>query len=337
MPPDRGSFKLHTEKSAGKVRDFIFVAAVGLLFVVLTVFLTFNLLDQSERHLDDIKEIHVEAPKGSRTKERETEADISVQRQVESNLDATKLYLEHHEITDRGMVQLSRLTRLTQLSLAHTRISDRGLRYLVNLPLTELNVSDTNITEEGLREINKITSLCYLNLCETSIGNNALPYLRDLKNLNDLHLAATSVTDSGLQELVDHHQPIWKLVLINTNITDVGLKKLAKLENLSNLYLDGTAITAGGLKAFEHHKALRKLSVPNCKINDDDVAKIVNIRPDLLMLNLSRTNVTDECFNQLSKLKSLKALTINNCSGVTNEGLAAFRAKMPAVNVTRDF
>jgi len=336
LSPSRGSFKVHSPDSSKRKLDFLVVAIIAAVLVGLTIFLTINLLDQSERHVRDIVNTPFKHPPGSRDKERESEADESVRQQVAAKLDASDVSFEHHELTDQSLKEIARLRGVKILSLAYTHLSNDGLKHLTKLPLTGLSLSDTNVSDEGMVHVSKITTLHYLNLSQTDVTDKALQLFRDMKDLNDLQLSGTQITTTGLNELVQYHQPLWKLVINETSISNDDLKTIAKLENLSNIFLDGTDITGDGLAAFKNHKHLTKLYLTNCKIKDRDIAIIARDLPQLVVLDLTRTQITPACFNDLAKLKSLQELLLNRVPNISLQQLDALRAKMPNCRIVRD-
>jgi hypothetical protein len=331
---DRGKFKLHSQDAVKRNRDFVLISVIAIIIIATIVALTINLLDQSQRHVEGIRKTHMEGPEGSHAGEREAEADLSVKEQVEKDLNVTKMFFDHQELTDRGLKHVARLSKLGELSLGYTRVSDGGVKYLTKLPLHGLNLCGTEVTDYGLKDIAQIEELHYLNLSETNVTDRGIEALRPLKELNDLQLAATHITDRSLDELVTYHQPIWKLILINTNVTDAGLKALSNLANLSFLSLDGTSVSATGLKALGRHKKMRTLSLLNCKITDADVACVVDACPALKMIDLSRTRITEQSLEYLCKLKALRTLVLDRDHGISDQALAAFRTKRPDCHVT---
>jgi hypothetical protein len=81
-------------------------------------------------------------------------------------------------LTDRGLLQLSRLTQLQILSLEGTEITDAGLSALHEMTnLKVLDLSGTTITDAGLKALKHLTNLRYLRLDETGVtcaGKDAL-------------------------------------------------------------------------------------------------------------------------------------------------------------------
>jgi len=66
----------------------------------------------------------------------------------------TKLTLAGNRITDRGLAQLARMTRLKTLDLSATEVTDAGLIHLQGLKSLEaVNLGATRVTKEGLTEL----------------------------------------------------------------------------------------------------------------------------------------------------------------------------------------
>ena len=82
-----------------------------------------------------------------------------------------------------------------------------------------------------------------------------------MRNLNDLYLNQTRITDNGLAHLKDMSQ-IQNLLLRDTQITDVGMTHLKSLTNLKLIALGGTQITDDGLLCLRGASGLETLDFP---------------------------------------------------------------------------
>ena len=329
----KGKFKLHSPNASRRGFDLALLIVLGLTVIAMLSALTINLLDQSQRHVEKIRGTHVPGPSGSKVVERENEADILVQEQVNKNPRATEISFEHYELTDAGLKYIGKLTNLKSLSLGFTRISDSGMKYLAKLPLESLSICSTDITDDALDDLAKIKTLRYLNLSETNITDEGIQKLRSLTDLNDLHLMATNISGRTLKDLVEYHQPLWKLVLTNTNIEDADLFTVAKLRNLEWLTLDGTRVTGKEIQMLGQCKKLRTLGLVNCEIKDADVELLVHSCPTLEAIDLSRTKITGKCLASLADLKRLKRLVLNRDHNISPGNLKKFRERRPDVNV----
>lgn len=136
-----------------------------------------------------------------------------------------------------------------------------------------LDISDSRVTGQGLNHLSKFTDLRVLNLSGTNLKNQFLfgdlskfgdpkrPMLSALKNLEELNLSHTRLTDDGLV-YIEHLVKLKKLNLSHTNVTDLGIPQLLELKNLRRLYLANTKITKKSI-------LLLKECLPNCKIFAD--------------------------------------------------------------------
>ena len=127
--------------------------------------------------------------------------------------------------------------------------------------VTELRLDATQITDAGLGELAKLQKLTRLNLFATQITDAGLKDIAKLQQLTSLNLGACSkITDAGLKE-VAKLQNLTSLSLRDTQITDAGLKEVAKLQKLTYLDLDDTNITDAGVAEL-------KKALPKCNIVD---------------------------------------------------------------------
>jgi hypothetical protein len=81
-------------------------------------------------------------------------------------------------VTDAGLKNLNRLTRLQSLSLART-----------------------NVTDAGLMHIKGLTKLQYLGLWNTKVSGVGLANLKGLSQLRVLELEGNKVSDSAVKNL----------------------------------------------------------------------------------------------------------------------------------------
>jgi len=131
------------------------------------------------------------------------------------------------EFCDGDLALLRNCTRIGNLDLDRTGVSDAGLPYLKHL-----------------------TRLYILELGQTSVTDAGLVHLRTLPELRLLKLSGTAVTDAGLASLVPIRSLTW-LILDDTRVTDEGLAHLAALPELERLDIKGTAVTPDGIASLK--------------------------------------------------------------------------------------
>jgi internalin A len=102
----------------------------------------------------------------------------------------------NHKFNDKFVHLLVEIENLTALDLSHTQITDAGLKELWKLTkLKSLNLNFDGITDQGLRDLEM------LDLSATQITDAGLSELGELKNLTHLYIDMHRVTEAGLNEL----------------------------------------------------------------------------------------------------------------------------------------
>lgn len=174
-----------------------------------------------------------------------------------------KLDLFNTKVSDDDLgYLLSSLDDLRFLSLAQTKVSDRGLVHVTRLKrLQELHLDYTGITNEGLSLLAGISSLQILDLKHTRISDEGLAKLKPLKGLRGLYLTRTAVTDAGLVHLKSFRE-LETLMLWDTGVSDKGLVHLEGLSKLRELILWGTHVTDTGVERLGR-------AIPDCDISTD--------------------------------------------------------------------
>lgn len=135
-------------------------------------------------------------------------------------------------VRDEDLKDLQALTRVEEMALWNTAISDAGLAHL-----------------EGLKTLRAL----YLN--GTAVHG---PGLERLTSLQRLELNGTPVDDAGLRHLATLRQ-LECLYLNGTSISDAGLKTLHSLANLKELHLEQTRVTPEGV-------ARVRSALPACRV-----------------------------------------------------------------------
>ncbi len=120
-----------------------------------------------------------------------------------------------------------------------------------------MDLHGTAITNASLEQVKLFTNLTALNLGSTAVTGR-LTALFDFKDLTDLDLSNTKLTDETLNEL----GKIRKLSMLNLNNTEIsaaGLKEIASLKNLTVLWLVNSKLADGGT-------IMLRRALPGCTI-----------------------------------------------------------------------
>jgi Leucine-rich repeat (LRR) protein len=139
---------------------------------------------------------------------------------------------------DEDMALLRNCTRISNLDLDRTQISDAGLFYLRNFDeLTILELDETKVTDTGLI------------------------HLTELPKLRVVTLENTQISDAGLKHLAQIKSITW-IDVKYTNISDVGIAHLSRLPRLSRVDLEGTGVTQMGINRLKENKPDLKINGP---------------------------------------------------------------------------
>jgi Leucine-rich repeat (LRR) protein len=139
------------------------------------------------------------------------------------------------------------------------RVTDEGVRWLVNLPaLTALDLSVLHVTDRGVEMLAGCSAECgacpaltslKLHFCER-VTNAAMWALRNLTTLTSLDVSCS-------------------------DIDDVGMLSLSTLPALTELDIGCTSVTDEGLLALANMPALTRLCIGDCEhVTEEGVAAL---------------------------------------------------------------
>ena len=263
------------------------------------------------------------------------------------------------KLDDKTLLALAGLTKLTDLNLPGTQITDEGMVALKGMKgLTSLELSGIKgLTGSGLAHLAGAKDLARLLLVHTDVDDAALAHLSGLTKLRDVTLHQTAVTDAGIRHLallkelrtldigakgitgatLNQLSGCKELVRLDlyertgpdkTSVDDAGLQSLAAagLPKLSDLAVARGAVTDAGLAH------LREMKLTKLRTNEapglEGLRHLAAITT-LEWLELGRGSLTDDGLAILSKLKALKTL-MSDESQVTDAGLQTLLG-MPAL------
>ena len=137
--------------------------------------------------------------------------------------------------TDSEIEIISRFSKLVDLALPNTSLSEVQLIRLHALPLTCLDVACDN---EGVLAIAKMANLYRLRIFDynQSISDDAINYLPLVKNLRHLSLQnCRNSTNTAMSTLAT--MPLESLSLIECPVTSLGMRILGQIDSLQTLVI----------------------------------------------------------------------------------------------------
>lgn len=193
-------------------------------------------------------------------------------------------------VTDKALEILSKIDTLEELYVDETKITDRGMKYLVRLGDNRLNLltlAKTNVTDAAIESISKFGKLAWLGLdnCKNVTGAN-IDLLRNNSDLFHLGLAGSGFKPENLAKLSKLDiGGLPSLDISSLNLTDADLRTLAeaKVPNLSTLYFrNNKDVTDQGLLEVASIKPLSNIHIQGCdKITPDGIERFRKARNEL--------------------------------------------------------
>lgn len=215
--------------------------------------------------------------------------------------------------------------------------------------LTGVQLTGTYITDDSLKMAfagKKLRAVETFHLGNSGVRGPGLRYVaRSMPYLRYVYFANDPITDAGLQELSVLRE-LRDLSLSGTKVTDGSVAVLGQFPQMYSLDLTKTAVSAAALQGLEPLEHLSQFHAPPAF--DDSVMPLLATRPlkvlDLAQtavtdaglvhlrekpyfvdLNLDGTAVTDAGLDAVNKIRTLVVLSLNN-TRVTDAGLAKLKS-----------
>jgi hypothetical protein len=247
--------------------------------------------------------------------------------------DLTALTVKGTEYTSQDGESLLRFTKLRSLSWDVDPRSLAGVSIWIKLPALEaLEVSNSGIDDDLLQRLSRATQIKDLTLrrCDEVTDDGVAP-LTKLEGLRRLIIwDGTRLTDralehfSKLKNLKSLHLTHWG------RITDVGLEHLSRLPRLESVSFDrDVALTAKGLTHLEKMPSLKDIDCTFSSIDDAGFEALGRIATLEVLWLREVKKVTDKGLRHLKGLKELRLLHVDDCPGITTEGLKDLQAALP--------
>lgn len=264
--------------------------------------------------------------------------------------------LEGDAFGDDEIMLLAKLPKLIRVSLAESRVTQRGIRSFRGMEkLQRLDLSRTRYTRDAVGCLSDLPALQDLRLggCHWLTDDDLVRFV-SLKKLDRLDLSETSVTPAGLKHLTQHDARIQLNLDRCPAVNEESLESLDDLGNIRHLSLNGCLITSRGYQKLCHRfpgtsiamlpqtmMDLRSLgrygtfavstdgAITGFRIHressnahepiEEELA-VLKTLPRLENLDFSGGEVTDEMMLNLTPLSELRTLVLSHTL-VTDRGL----------------
>ena len=237
------------------------------------------------------------------------------------------------DVTDEGLVCLKDMRTLKKLDILHSQVTDAGLVHLSRIDSLDYLMRPARITETGLHHLVGLAGLKFLWVSGSSgstVCDKGLADLSGLQSLEELLICGNGITDAGMDDLVKLNR-LRKLTLTaSSRLTDAGLKKLTALKELESLSLDRASISISGLSFLNKLPRLNRLDVSGIQQDNSGLDISGLTRLEDLSLQLKRGRGADRRVAQpwrehdivgLGRLTRLKRLQVSH-GGATDAALS---------------
>ncbi len=212
----------------------------------------------------------------------------------------TKLDLSFSGVTDKGVQELAKLTKLADLTMKRVALKPAGWEAVGALTsLERLDVSETNLTDDDMASITKLTGLKEL-------------YLDKIRLL----------TDAGLAHLIKLRDLEVLSFQMNQTLTGAAFGDIRKKKGFSKLRViiaNKTTFGRGGLNELAGMKTLEVLEMGDASVTNVPLTKGLKGCTKLKKLVLGfNTQLSDKGMEGLKEKKELEELVVRNCSLLTD-------------------
>lgn len=221
---------------------------------------------------------------------------------------------------------------------AKPELNDEDLQVLIGKPVKELSLTgNERITNEFGMQFVSTLPLTALDLSRTRVDDATLKSFAQMPKLEWLKLSSTKISDQGLKNLAPMGGRLIKLDLDNCKrITNEGLRFIIKtFPNMQWLHIGDTSVTNTAVPELAKLRNLKRLWLPSLRLRDQDLVWFRDYKWEYLDLTNNRS-ITDATLKVIDE-SPIRHLELISCDAITEEGLAAFRAKRPNCEVIVDF
>jgi hypothetical protein len=199
--------------------------------------------------------------------------------------------------------------------------NDNDLKELAAFPqLRKLELGQNqNANGSGFKDLTGLQNLEYLDTSGFQISDEGLKHIGKLKGLKVFKAVLQKVSPAGLNEIANLDQ-LEELVATNAR-NDTAIKAFAKLTNLRRLTIDNSDFGDESAKAFVALDQLKVLHAYGTRVTDKGAAELAKFK-QLEELKIGY-RVGDEGVKALAADKTLKVLSIWNCTDVTDASIPA--------------
>jgi hypothetical protein len=213
---------------------------------------------------------------------------------------------------------VAELIRRTQIANSAREAEERAaVRTLKNLGGRVMGTNDGHPDAISLERSEETRMFEGQNSGLREVMDDDVDLIAAFRDLDRLYIKGPEITDAGLRRLAP--QPKLTVFAVNCPlVTEEGLRVIATMVNLEFLNLSGTSVRSLSTFDFARKVRLRRLDLSNTSLKNDSASEVALL--NLRELDLSATNIDDDCLRTLARLSNLEELHLAETQ-VTDRGI----------------
>jgi Leucine-rich repeat (LRR) protein len=205
---------------------------------------------------------------------------------------------------------LADLRQITRIMVAESSVPDVFFEVLArNHGVESLDLGNCQVSPASIRSISSMTGLKSLGIEHMQVAHDDLMLLGRLKDLKQLSLDQTKVSDA------------------------VAADVLPKLTELQTLKLSGSGVSGGAVRQLIDLASLQQLALGDTPVTDADV-KLIAGMGSLQTLDLTNTRISEACIDDLAKMANLTSVDLTG-TNIPEAGISRLQAALPAASISK--
>ena len=263
---------------------------------------------------------------------RTTSVQESDLKRIEKCKSLILLDLAKSHVSNDCLPHIAKLKTLKSLLLNETEVSGKEVGILKNCEhLESLDIRNPHLDKAAIEEISKLPNIRFLTLASQELNPEDLCRLAVMPNLEKLDIRGIRTTDETL-ECLSPLPKLYEIAFLGMEVTDNGIAVLSKYRDLKTVSMRHSTVSESTTKTLARIPKLQYLDIGQGKLKAGCFAPLETTK--LRNLYLKDSDLTNDDLKSIAKLTSLKHLSIEGNSKITDIGLAEI-AKLPRLEELR--
>ena len=185
--------------------------------------------------------------------------------------------------------------------------TDLERKVALKINAKDFELCSEEISDVQLKPLARLTNVEVLKLDGNIICGTGMDVARSMKHLRKLSLSENPLTEKGIETIAQLDQ-LENLEVKETHLSDDSVAKLSKMQFLKKLELDDCQISCNGIQYLSGMRNLDSLALSGLAYLDDSCFGRLKDMPKLVTVDVSKTNVSGEVFENPNFLPALREI-----------------------------